>query len=154
MNNCCNTSSCDTSCFFCHALHRLGDFLQPFLLLAIRLFWGYLLFLSGSAKLADIAGTAAFFESIHIPYSAVTANIVAYVELISGICLIAGFATRFVSFVVIVVMLTAIYTAHQDVAFHAAPPFPFFFASLILFCFGAGQISLDFIVQKLFCKKS
>ncbi len=149
----CSHNNCDSSCFICHALHCLGDFLQPFLLLAIRLFWGYLLFLSGSLKLADIAGTSAFFHSLNIPFSEITAHIVAYTELVSGICLMAGFATRFFSLAIIVVMLTAIFTAHTDVAFHLAPPFPFFFASLILFCFGAGQISLDYILQRFFCKK-
>lgn len=151
MNN--SDHSCDISCLFCHWMHRLGNFLQPFLLLAIRLFWGYLLFLVGSGKLADIPGTTAFFESIHIPYSSFTAHFVAYVEIIGGICLMAGLATRFTSLVIIVLMLTAYFTAHQNLAFHAAPPFPFFFASLLLFCFGAGQISLDYIIQKLFCRK-
>lgn len=154
MNNCCNNSNCDTSCIFSHCLHRLGDFLQPFLLLAIRIFWGYLLFTTGSAKLADLPGTTAFFETLHIPFSSFTAHFVAYVELISGICLMAGFATRLVSLLVIIVMLTAIFTAHANLAFYNTPPFPFFFASLILFCFGPGQISLDFIIHKLFGKKS
>lgn len=154
MSSSCCSNNCDSSCFICHALHRLGDFLQPFLLLAIRLFWGYLLFLTGSSKIADIAGTTAFFQSLNIPFSDVTAYIVGYIELISGIALMVGFATRFFSLAIIIVMLTAIFTAHRDLAFHLAPPFPFFFASLILFCFGAGQISLDYILQRLFCKKS
>lgn len=151
-SNCSN--NCDSCCFVCHILHRIGDFLQPFLLLAIRLFWGYMLFLAGSGKIADIAGTTTFFQTLNIPFSPVMSYIVGYTELISGICLMAGFATRFFSLAVIAVMLSAIFTAHPEMLFFQAPPFPFFFAALLLFCFGAGQISLDYILQRLFCKKT
>lgn len=146
-SNCSN--SCDSPCF----LHKIGNFLQPFLLLAIRLFWGYLLFLSGSAKIADVSATAAFFESLKIPYSEGMSYLVGYTEMIGGICLMVGFLTRLVSLPLIAVMVTAYYTAHHAMDFQASPPFPFFFACLILFAFGAGQISLDYIFQRLFCKK-
>lgn len=150
-SNCSN--SCDSSCFFTHFLHKIGNFLQPFLLLAIRLFWGYLLFLSGSAKVADVAATSAFFESLKIPYSEGVTYLVGYTEMVGGICLMLGFLTRLVSLPLIVVMITAYYTAHHAMSFQSSPPFPFFFACLILFCFGAGQISLDYIFQRFFCKK-
>lgn len=152
-SSCCN-SNCDSSCCYSHFLHRVGEFFQPFLLLAIRLFWGYLLFETGSSKIADLAKTAAFFESVHIPFPALTSHIVGYIEIIGGICLMAGFATRLVSFLLIILLLVATFTAHNDLAFYAAPPFPFLVATATLFCFGPGLFSVDCILHKLFGRKT
>ncbi len=150
-SNC--SGSCDSSSFFAHKLHRIGEFLQPFFLLAIRLYFGYLLFIGGSGKIADIAGTTAFFEKLHIAYPNILSYVVGYTEMIGGACLIAGFLSRLVSIPLIIVMLTAIFTAHHAEVFHNSPPFPFLFACLVIFTFGAGQISIDYFINRIFCKK-
>ena len=152
MDNHCNTD-CESSCGFTRCLHRIGEFLQSFLLLALRLYFGYLLFQTGSGKIADIAKTTAFFESLHIPVANLASYLVGYTEMIGGLCLMAGFLSRWITIPLIIVLTTAMLTAHKGQVVHEAGPFPFLLTCLVVFCFGAGYFSLDWLIGRFCCKK-
>lgn len=139
-------------------LITLGNALQPLVLLAIRLFWGFLFAQAGLSKFADIQTVIKYFSDLGLPMPQIMAYIVATIETAGGACLIAGFASRLVSIPLIVTMLTAILTAHKDVVQKAfenpdvltqVAPFTFLVASIIIFTFGPGAFSLDGILKRL-----
>lgn len=61
------------------------------------------------------AGTAGFFQSIGLPGA--LAYLVIAAELLGGIALVAGFATRAVSLALIPILLGAIFTVHLQSGF-------------------------------------
>jgi len=138
------------------ALIDIGSSLDSAFLLLIRLVWGYLFFKAGMGKLEDIGSVTDFFYSLGIPFPELNAYLVAYIETIGGICLMAGFATRLVSLVLIVIMVVAFLTAHMEnvraifydpTEFFKASPFTYLFASLITFIFGPGFYSFDQVIE-------
>jgi putative oxidoreductase len=143
---------------FYNGLIAMGESVQSVLLLAIRLFWGYGFFQSGLGKFNKIQGTTAFFESLGIPFANLNVYAAASTELVGGLLLIIGLATRLISIPLIVVMAVAYLTAHFDSVknifsdpntFVKDSPFSYLFACLILFAFGPGKISFDYIIEKL-----
>ncbi|WP_458119654.1 DoxX family protein [Paenibacillus sp. Z6-24] len=76
----------------------------------MRVVLGILFLAHGISKFQmGLDGVAGYFQSIGIP--GFMAPIVASIELIGGILLIVGLLTRYVSVVLIVVLLGAIFTA-------------------------------------------
>lgn len=137
---------------------KIGDALQSFFLLATRLAWGLLFYFAGSPKLADIKSTASAFQNLHIPFPEFSAHLVGLTETIGGICLILGFASRLVSIPLMITMLGAYLTAHfADVQalstdpskFLQAGPFTYFYALLVIFIFGPGKLSIDYVLEQL-----
>ncbi|MBA3956951.1 MAG: DoxX family protein [Parachlamydiaceae bacterium] len=140
---------------------RAGETLQSFILLALRLLWGYSWFLAGSTKLNDPQTVANFFENMNIPFSLFSAYLVGYVEMIGGACLIIGFASRLVSIPLAITMIVALVVAHPDAltaAWNDVSPllvqgaFVHLCVALIIFAFGPGKFSVDYIIQRLFSK--
>ncbi len=125
---------------------------QPFLLLGIRMFWGYQFFLAGRGKLLNIDRTTAFFQSLEIPLPMLNAYAAGMTECFGGLLLLIGLGTRLASIPLLFTMLVAYATAHRTElvgvlsnpdAFVSAPPFLFVFASTIALVFGPGWISVD-----------
>lgn len=140
----------------------LGGFLQPILLLAMRLFWGYSFFQAGLGKINNMAPVIDFFGSLGIPFPAIMAPVAAWVEAVGGICLLVGFASRFVSIPLIVTMVVALFTAHSEATFGAfenaqrfvnQTPFNYLLTSLVVLCFGPGKISIDALIGSAISKK-
>ena len=78
--------------------------------LILRVVLGFLFFIHGFVKFQGwIENIAGWFESIHIP--GFMAYVVAFIELVGGIALILGVATRIVSILFALVMAGAIITA-------------------------------------------
>ncbi len=136
----------------------MGESLQSVLLLIIRLFWGYGFFQTGLGKLNKIQVTTAFFKSLGIPFANLNVYAAASIELVGGLLLMFGLATRLISIPLIVVMTVAYLTAHLDSVknifndpntFVSESPFSYLFACLILFAFGPGKISIDYVIEKL-----
>ena len=136
--------------------------LESVFLLLLRLIWGYLFFKAGLGKLENISQTTDFFYSLGIPFPEFSAHLVGYVETIGGICLMAGFATRFVSLALIITMVVAFLTAHIESirgivydpsAIFKDSPFTFLFATLVTFIFGPGKYSFDQMVENFSSKK-
>lgn len=140
------------------SLIKFSSSFKTLFLLAVRLLWGILFLQAGLGKIANINGTIEFFHSLGIPFSDLMAHLVAWTEAIGGACLVIGFASRLVSLPLMLIMIVAILTAHipsikaafsDPSIFFKQSPFTFFLASLIIFIFGPGKISLDYFFEKL-----
>ena len=135
---------------------KIAEWLQPPFLLAIRLYWGWQFWQTGTGKLSDISKVADFFTSLNIPMPVFNAYFVAYLETIGGLLLILGLGARLISLPLVVNMIVAYVTADREALksifsdqekFYNAAPFTFLLASLIIFLFGAGALSLDAVIQ-------
>ncbi len=82
--------------------------------LILRVTLGILFFIHGLVKFqGGIENTVGWFESINIP--GFMAYVVALIELVGGIALFIGFATRLVSILIALIMVGAIITAKLPV---------------------------------------
>ncbi len=135
----------------------VASWLQAPLLLVIRLFWGWQFAQTGWGKLMNLDRTTGFFESLHLPAPRLNAMAAGSVECLGGVLLIAGLFSRFVSPALIFTMLVAYVTADNEALraicsdpdkFTGAAPFLFLAASVIVFVFGPGKLSLDALLLK------
>lgn len=142
---------------FYRFIESTGSNLQSLFLLLLRLYWGGSFMFAGWGKLMDIHPVVQFFTSLNIPFPHVSAYLVSLVELIGGICLILGLGSRLAALALVVVMLGAIYTTNDHLAekivndttsFITQLPFVYLLVSLVIFIFGAGKISLDYLYEK------
>lgn len=147
---------------FYSRLITIGNFLQPFLLLALRLYWGYSFFQTGLGKLSDIDSIIVFFQKLEIPFPTISAYLAATTECIGGFCLLIGFASRLVAIPLIFTMVVAYLTAHIESLktifddpqnFIKQTPFTYLLTALIIFVFGPGKLSFDYLLEKLFLKR-
>ena len=126
---------------------------SPFLLL-VRLYWGWQFADTGWGKLHHLAHVTAFFATLHIPAPGPTALFVSLLEFVGGILLALGLGTRVIGCLLAVDMFVAYLTT--DIAalatilsnpdnFYGDAAYTFLIASLILFIFGAGRFSLDYL---------
>ena len=133
-----------------------ADSLKSPFLLAIRLYWGWQLMQSGWGKLHNIAGVTEFFTSLGLPAPHFTAIAISNLELFGGALLALGLGSRLISLVLSVNMIVAYITADREALmsvfsdpgkFYNADPFTFLMASLLVFIFGAGALSVDRLIQ-------
>jgi putative oxidoreductase len=138
-------------------LSALGGWLQPALLLVIRGWWGWSFFLTGKGKLLHLGRTTEFFASLAIPAPKLNAIMAGSTECVGGLLLLAGLFSRAISVPLIFTMLVAYGTADREAAlalfgdpdkFTGAAPFLFLLASVIVFAFGPGRLSVDALVFK------
>jgi putative oxidoreductase len=138
-------------------LTSVGNLLQCFVLLAIRLFWGWGFFQAGWGKLTNLDRTAGFFESLNIPLPKLNAIMAAGTECLGGLLLIVGLASRVVSVPLMFVMMIAYATADKEALqaifsdpdkFLSATPFLFLLACVIIFVSGPGKLSLDALLKR------
>lgn len=153
---------CQSCCsWFYRGLIALGHFLQPFVLLAMRLFWGYLFVTVGLQKLTNPAQMVQLLEAHHMPSPTFLAYLVGVVETLGGVCLIVGLASRFAALLLIIVTVEAFFLVNAPAIFQQiksdpeaivkAAPFNFFLTSLIVFAFGPGLFSLDALFKRRRC---
>jgi putative oxidoreductase len=136
----------------------LGDRLRSFVLLVIRLTWGFQLAESGWGHWTHLSRTIGYFRSLHIPAPQLAVGLSATTELAGGILLILGLFARLVSLPLVFNFCVAYATAsfpdlvttfHQKGwsdaydAFINDSAFPFLIMALVILAFGAGRISLD-----------
>ena len=138
---------------FCGA----GSSLQSPFLLAVRLYWGWQFMQTGWGKLHHLAQAAEFFASLGIPFPAFSTHFVAGLELLGGLFLIAGFASRLTGLLLAANMLVAYWTADHKAlvsifsdpgTFYGADPYTFLFASLLVLAFGARYFSVDAVIAR------
>ncbi|HEY1717800.1 MAG TPA: DoxX family protein [Verrucomicrobiae bacterium] len=131
--------------------------LQSPFLLAIRLYWGWQFFETGKGKLENIQHVVQFFQSLNIPMPEANAWIVAIMECFGGLLLMAGLGSRLVAFALAFDMVIAYVTADSEALksifsdsdkFVQAAPFPFLMMTLTVLAFGAGVISLDWLIGR------
>ncbi|MGH3970833.1 MAG: DoxX family protein [Mycobacterium sp.] len=124
--------------------------------LLLRLSIGFMFFSGAVGKLADLAKFTAMFNSLGIPGAPVVAPAVAIIELVGGVALMLGLATRAASLVLALDMVGALLTdIGPGLAEKHASVWSFlsnlFYSSewlltgllLFLVCVGAGPASLD-----------
>ena len=141
----------------------VGNSLQSFLLLAMRMYWGGSLASTGFGKLLDISPISEYFSSLGIPFPTINAYLVGSIEGVCGCCLFIGLASRLASIPIICVLMGAYLTEHRQALLHAWSdpqnfifqlPFNYLLTALIVFAFGPGKLSIDFLIQKFFVKKT
>ena len=140
-----------------HLLLRGSGLLQHPFLLALRLYWGYDFFQTGLGKLNNLERTTEFFASLQIPFPAVNAVFVGSLELVGGILLLFGLASRYITVPLIVSLCVAYATDEKEALMHlfddpnqfvTATPFLHLLASMTVFVFGAGALSADAVIGR------
>lgn len=146
-----------------HKHVRLMNSLQPVLLLALRLYFGYRFFRTGLGKLQNIPDIVDFFTSLGIPYPLINAYMASATECLGGLCLLLGLASRIATVPLIFTMIIAYITAdHEAVVnifndpdkFLKAEPFLFMLTSMMVLFFGPGKFSIDSLISGGCCKKN
>lgn len=103
---------------------------------------------AGLDKLTEINSTAAFLETLGIPYSVIMAWLLAITEFFGGILILFGAYTRIPALMLAVVMLVALYTTKLDGSFaDARLDMLLLSATLALFFSGAGDYSVDYKIR-------
>ena len=128
------------------------------LLLALRLYFFWQLFLTGKGKLSNIGKVSEFFTSLHIPLPTFNAYFIGSLECFGSLLLIIGLASRPLSLLIVISMTVAYLAADfQAVSsifsdpdkFVKADPFPFLLTALIVLVFGPGLFSIDALMKRI-----
>ncbi len=131
--------------------------LQDFVLLGLRLYWGWQFFMTGKGKLMNLEGTTTFFAELGLPLPQMQAVLAGSTECLGGLLLLIGLASRLTAVPLIFTMIVAYLTAHRDVvtgiwadsdAFVTAPPFLFLLAAVLILVFGPGKFSVDALLRR------
>jgi putative oxidoreductase len=140
----------------------VANYLQAPLLLAVRVFFFWQLFLAGKGKLLNIDKTAEFFGSLNIPTPLLSAYLASATECFGGLLLVVGLASRLaailVAFTMIVAYMTAEYESLTSIFSDpdkvvAAGPFPFLLSALLVLAFGPGAISVDALIKRFVARR-
>jgi len=140
-------------------LIRGASLLRSPFLLAVRLYWGWQFFGTGTAKLGDIPAFAERFAGWGIPLPKLNVILAGTTETVCGLLLLAGIASRLISIPLIFTMIVAYLTAESEALhsffsdpdkFVSATPFQFMFAAVLVLIFGPGAFSIDHLLMKKF----
>src|SRR5713101_1585372 len=113
---------------------RAANLLQAPFLLAVRLYWGWQLGVSGWGKLHNLPKVTEFLAGLNLPMPAQMAVFISCVEFFGGIFLALGLASRVTALGLAVNMIMAYVTADREALlsffsdpdkFIAAAPFAF-----------------------------
>jgi putative oxidoreductase len=133
-----------------------GNLLQSPLLLVLRIYFFWQLFMTGQGHLANIEKVSDFFVSLGIPFPALNACVSSTVECFGSLLLIIGLASRLTAIPVAITMAVAYLTADLEAVtsifsdpdkFVKADPFPYFICALIVLVFGPGRFSIDAVIK-------
>lgn len=97
---------------------RVLDFLAP---LALRLFLAPIFIMAGSNKLANVDNVAQWFAWLGMPAPELMVYLAGLSELVGGMLLLAGLATRWAAIPLMFTMIVAAATAHWDNGWHVLP---------------------------------
>lgn len=134
----------------------LGTHFQPILLLLMRICWGVLFIMAGWKKLIALDHTVEAFGSIGIPFHWFNAHLVAVVEFLGGLSLLLGLFARLMAIPLAITMIVALIATYggplgtilQDLPLvFEESAFTFLVASLVIFAFGPGRLSLDHLLK-------
>lgn len=130
----------------------LASYLQSPFLLVVRLYWGWQFAQSGWGRLHHLDQATAFFASLNIPFPTANVVFISSLELIGGILLIVGLASRLTGLLLACDMVVAYWTGDRAALssifsdpgkFYGADPYTFLFAAAMVLIFGAGLFSVD-----------
>ena len=131
---------------------------SPFLLV-VRLYWGWQMFVAGSAHLSDVPAMVERFKEWGVPFPTFNVYVSGLTECVCGLLLLAGFASRLITIPLIINFCVAYLTASREVllgifsdpdAFVSDAAFLFLLASMIVFIFGPGLFSVDALIKRFF----
>lgn len=123
--------------------------------LATRLALGLGFFMHGKAKFSNLEQTTKSFEGLGIPMPNVMAPFVSGLELLGGVLLVIGLATRPIAALLSVVMVVALVTRdaghlgaaltfdHQQHSFLDITALAYLLLSLWIWAYGPGRLSVD-----------
>ena len=139
--------------YFYTQIAKLLKHLQSIALLLARLAVAYGFYEPAMMKWADISAVAQWFGSMGIPFPTLNAYMAATTEITGVVLLTLGLFTRLISIPMIVIMIVAIVTVHLPHGFSAGDngfeiPMYYMLFLLIFVSFGAGKLSLDYLVFK------
>lgn len=135
-----------------------GNLLQSPLLLVLRVYFFWQLFMTGQGHLANIGKVSEFFVSLGIPFPTLNAYLSSSVECFGSLLLIIGLASRLTAIPVAVTMAVAYLTADLEAVtsvfsdpdkFVKADPFPYFICAVIVLVFGPGRFSIDALIKRI-----
>ena len=127
-------------------------------LLALRLYFFWQLFLTGEGKLSNIGKVSEFFASLHIPLPTLNAYFIGSLECFGSLLLIIGLGSRLLSLLIVISMTVAYLAADFEAVssifsdpdkFVKADPFPFLLTALIVLVFGPGLFSIDALMKRI-----
>ena len=129
--------------------------------LATRIVIGLAFFQAGLGKWRHMPNIIQFFDSLGIPLPAFNAYLVASIELVGGIALILGLFTRFFAAGLTTTMVVALLTADtadfmaswgsaSEMSPTDVTAFTFLLFLLWLVAYGAGKLSLDALLRRVF----
>ncbi|MEO8205675.1 MAG: DoxX family protein [Chthoniobacterales bacterium] len=136
-----------------------ANYLQASLLLFLRVYFFWQLFLAGKGKLENVAKTAEFFTSLNIPWPTFNVYLAGGTECFGGLLLVIGLASRLTAIPVAFTMLVAYITSDSEAfrsifsepdKFVAAAPFPYLLCAIIILAFGPGCLSIDALLKRKF----
>jgi putative oxidoreductase len=144
--------------------------IQPVFLLLLRLYIGWQAAVSGYGHLTHIDDTVNFFKELNVPMPLVNVYISGLTELIGGVLLGLGVASRLVAipfsinFVVAILAPDLHYPKYREMLTHfwvsqdfilQDTAFPFLFVGLMVLIFGPGIVSVDhLLLRPLFGRSS
>jgi putative oxidoreductase len=139
-------------------LRRAGTIAAPFVLLLIRLAWGWELVESGFGHLTHLDQTTQFFATLNIPAPQANAILSGTTEMLGGALWMLGLGVRVVSIPLLINFCVAYLTASRDKVVHLFTQdpsnfiddtaFPFLVTSLLMIAFGAGALSIDALIKR------
>ena len=94
------------------------DFIAP---LAFRIYLAPVFILAGINKLSAVENVAWWFASLGVPAPTLMVYVAGLTELIGGVCLLAGLATRWFAVPLMITMVVAAVTAHWENGWHVLP---------------------------------
>jgi putative oxidoreductase len=123
---------------------------------ALRVAVGITFLMHGWQKLTDmgIAGTATFFGKLGVPAPELAAMMVTAVEIVGGIALIVGLASRWAVIPLAADMLAALFMFHLRRGFFVGEgggehAMLLLAGLVVLALYGSGALSVDGLVQRL-----
>lgn len=127
-------------------------------LLAVRLVLAYGFYGPAVMKWQNINSIAEWFGELGIPLPTLNAYISASTEIAGVVLLTLGLASRIISIPLIIVMIVAIVTVHIDNGFEAGNngfeiPLYYILLVLVILIYGAGKLSVDYLIRNRLNKK-
>lgn len=122
-------------------------------LLVARFVTGWIFLWSGWGKLHNLEDVVSFFNDLGIPAASVQAPMIAALELVGGLALLAGLGTRFFSCMLSCTMVVALITAkREDIEslgdLFGLSEFLYIVLFTVLVVRGAGLLSLDAVIAR------
>src|SRR5664279_5338725 len=93
---------------------KCGNSLQPFLLLFVRLYWGWQFVVDGWGKLHNLPKVIEYFGSLGLPMPGPTAYFVSILELVGGVLLALGLGSRLIALLLTGNMTVASITGDRE----------------------------------------